>query len=106
MGDVPGVKAEDMEIEVKEDQFISIKGKRNVKSDGIESESIFEKNFNFGKKVDVEHIEANLSDGVLTITAPKIKREENVRKVFIRETKKEEEEVNLISENQEENNLL
>merc|ERR1712115_533067 len=100
-----GVKAEEMEIEVKEDQFISIKGKRNVKSDGIESESIFEKNFNFGKKVDVEHIEANLSDGVLTITAPKIKREENVRKVFIRETKKEEE-VNLISENQEENNFL
>jgi HSP20 family molecular chaperone IbpA len=48
-----------------------IKG-RTVTDDGKKIETKFEKRFTIGDNVDTSKLTANLSDGVLTVTAPKL----------------------------------
>jgi HSP20 family protein len=75
--DVPGVKAEDVNIEMQDGgRVLSITGGRKVhktEEDGTKttSESRFEKRFVLDQSVDTAKITANLQDGVLTVTAPK-----------------------------------
>ena len=75
--DMPGVKKEDLEIGIKENILsISAKRKKMMKSENGESKeeviSSYEQSFNISTKgIDVENIEANLNNGVLTITLPK-----------------------------------
>lgn len=71
MIDIPGVKAEDMDVELKEGgRLLYISGKRVINKKNFESESMFEKTFGLGKRFDVDKITADLSHGVLTITVP------------------------------------
>ncbi len=82
--DVPGVKGKDITAEVEQDgRVLHIKGGRKIKKTGSDgstevSESRFEKKFALDQSVDPSKITANLSDGVLTIVAPKRKEEEKV----------------------------
>eukprot|EP00980_Cylindrotheca_fusiformis_P000223 scaffold52_cov183-Cylindrotheca_fusiformis.AAC.2 len=70
--DVPGVKAEDMKMElVDNNQALHLSGGRKFKNGDTVEETKFERRFTIGSDVDVEKINADLSDGVLTITAPK-----------------------------------
>lgn len=72
--DVPGVKQEDMQMQLTDkNETLLLSGIRKFPTTDTEEvdEAKFEKRFNIGNDVDVEKITADLSDGVLTITAPK-----------------------------------
>lgn len=90
--DVPGIKAGDMKVNVEnEGRVLHIAGGRKVVRDGSTSETKFDKRFTIGKNVDIDKMTANLSDGVLVLTAPKKKEEEKpVRSIAIMEGPSEE----------------
>jgi HSP20 family protein len=70
--DVPGVKKDDITVNVEDEgRILRITGGRKVVREGKTSETKFEKRFTIGDNVDLEKMSANLSDGVLTLTAPK-----------------------------------
>jgi HSP20 family protein len=64
--DVPGVKQEDLDIQVEKD-VLTIRGERK----GTRQAGSFSRAFTLPKHVDVEKIAASLKDGVLTLTLPK-----------------------------------
>jgi HSP20 family protein len=75
--DVPGVKASDMTVNLEQEgRVLHITGGRKVVREGTTSETKFEKRFTIGRNVDTEKMAANLSDGVLVLTAPKKEKEE------------------------------
>jgi HSP20 family protein len=90
--DLPGVKIEDVTIEVENDNLLQIRGERKmvVKKKGEEetkSEIQFEKSFSLDTSLDSSNIVANLTDGVLTITIPKVfekEEEKAVRKIEVK----------------------
>jgi len=85
--DVPGVKASDMTIKLEnEGRVLHISGGRKVTKGDTVSETKFEKRFTIGDNIDTEHISANLADGVLLLTAPKVeKKEKPVQTIAITE---------------------
>ncbi len=88
--DMPGVKKEDLEIGIKENILsISAKRKKIIKSEnGDEKEEVissYDQSFNISTKgIDVENIEANLTDGVLTVSLPKKEELKYERKIEIK----------------------
>lgn len=71
--DVPGVKAADMKIKLEQDgRVLRLTGERMIKDGNWTSEIRFEKAFLLDKKIQADKITANLSDGVIVITAPKV----------------------------------
>ncbi|KAL7581285.1 hypothetical protein ACA910_006052 [Epithemia clementina (nom. ined.)] len=63
--DMPGVKLQDLKVQVTgEELFISAERKKGS------STSVFKRFFTVDEKIDTEKLEAFLSDGVLTLTAP------------------------------------
>ena len=72
--DVPGVKAKDLQVVVEDGEFLRIHGRRKVKEeeDGIYTFMRLEKSLRIGRDVDFDQMAANLSNGVLTISAPKL----------------------------------
>ncbi len=78
--EVPGVKQEDLEVLLLPDGGIRVKGKRSFIAD-IEQEKIFrlerhsgtfDRQFQFPCKVDTDHVQAVLTDGILTLQVPKV----------------------------------
>ena len=99
--DMPGVKKEDLEIGIKEN-VLSIyaerkrvnrnkvvdaqnaENKENTEKDNEVVVSRYEQSFNISTKgIDVENIEANLSNGVLKITLPKKEEVKYEKKINI-----------------------
>jgi HSP20 family protein len=82
--DVPGVKKEDIDIQI-DDGFLIVKGRRVAGTETSRFSSRFSQAFSLDRSVDVEQFSAQLNSGVLTITAPKdIKKlEESVRRIPI-----------------------
>lgn len=79
--DVPGVKASDISAQLEHHNggktpVLHVSGGRKVSKDGVSTETKFEKRFTIGQNVDVSKLSANLADGVLTLSAPKVKIEE------------------------------
>merc|ERR1712170_209500 len=76
--DVPGVKHEDMQMQlVDKNETLVLSGVRKFHSttgeeEHVNEEAKFEKRFAIGSDVDAKKITADLSDGVLKITAPKM----------------------------------
>lgn len=68
--DLPGVKQEDLDIQVDKD-VLTIKGERKLEKKGERVAGAFSRSFTLPKTVDVEKIAATLKDGVLTVTLPK-----------------------------------
>lgn len=86
--DVPGVKAQDMKVELEhEGRVLHISGGRKVEQDnGTTRETKFEKRFTIGENVDKDKMTANLENGVLVLTAPKIEKQQiPVRQIAITE---------------------
>lgn len=78
--DVPGVKPSDMSIELQDDgQVLHLSGGRKIKKGDQETETKFSQRFTIGKNVDTTKLSADLSDGVLTVTAPKKEKPEPVK---------------------------
>jgi HSP20 family protein len=88
--DVPGVKATDMTAQLENDgHVLHLSGGRKVVKDGQTTETKFEKRFTIGDNIDTSKLTADLSDGVLTVSAPKVKKEEpEPMKIAITEGKK------------------
>lgn len=68
--DLPGVKQEELEIQVEKD-VLSIRGERKLERKGERPAGAFSRSFSLPKTVDVDKIAATLKDGVLTLTLPK-----------------------------------
>ncbi len=89
--DLPGVKKEDISVEVK-DNILVVSGERKFKKEEEDKgykrvESFFgrfERRFTLPADADPEKIEAKVEDGVLTIVIPKIEQKENTKKIEIK----------------------
>ena len=73
--DVPGIKREDLNVEVVDEELVVI-GKRTHARNGS-----FEKRYQIDSSILVDGITANLVDGVLTVELPKVAKK--VRKIEI-----------------------
>jgi HSP20 family molecular chaperone IbpA len=74
-----GVKASDVAVELENDgTVLYLSGERRQEDENgtLVSETRFEKRFSIGSNVDRDNITANLSEGVLVLTAPKIETEQ------------------------------
>ncbi|QOR61581.1 Hsp20/alpha crystallin family protein [Sulfurovum sp. ST-21] len=90
--DLPGIKKEDIEI-TTEDNVLTISGERKYKDEVKEDDYYkvesrygkFSRSFTLPEKIDVENIHAESKDGVLEVTIPKLKEEDNKpRKIEIK----------------------
>ena len=90
--DLPGVKKEDIKVDVK-DNIITISGERSNKEEVKEEDyhsvetsfGKFERSFTLPKGVDTENITASNKDGVLEVIIPKLKSEtEKVKKIEVK----------------------
>ena len=89
--DLPGVKKEDINVEVK-DNVLTISGERKFKKEEkdkgyIRTESFFgkfERRFTLPSDADAEKIDAKVEDGVLHITIPKIEEKEGTKKIEVK----------------------
>ena len=85
--DLPGVKKEDINIDV-ENNTLTISGKRETKSEVKEEDYYriessygkFERSFTLPEKVDTENIRAACEDGVLEVIIPKLEIEKSSAK--------------------------
>lgn len=85
--DLPGVKKEDIVVDV-EDNLLKISGERHHKEETKEEDYYkletsfgkFQRNFTLPDNVDVENIDASSKDGVLEIVLPKLKTPEKETK--------------------------
>jgi HSP20 family protein len=68
--DVPGVKASDIDVQIKND-VLSIRGHREMQDEGSIYKSTFSKNFYLDPSVVVKSITANIHNGVLVVNGPK-----------------------------------
>jgi len=83
--DMPGVKLNDIKIELEQDSVLRISGGRKVnktEEDGtmIASETKFEKRFVLDHNIDISQVTSILRGGVLTITAPKDVERKGIQK--------------------------
>lgn len=91
--DVPGMKASDINVELEhEGSVLHISGERKITSENSVKEIRFDKRFTIGNNVESEKMSADLTDGVLTLTAPKkAETKPATRSITITEGNKEEE---------------
>ena len=85
--DLPGVKKDDINVDVK-DNIVTISGERKSKKEVKEEDYYkvessygkFERSFTLPENVDVENIHAESQDGVLEVVIPKLIKVENKSK--------------------------
>eukprot|EP01155_Anaeramoeba_flamelloides_P026216 Anaeramoba_flamelloidesa817024_1096.p2 GENE.a817024_1096~~a817024_1096.p2 ORF type:complete len:140 (-),score=27.38 a817024_1096:905-1324(-) len=89
--DLPGIKKEDINIDIHENT-LTISGERNYKEE-IKEEDYYKVETSFGKfqraftlpkNVDIENISASSSEGVLEIVIPKLEKDVNKKKIEIK----------------------
>jgi len=89
--DLPGIKKEDIKIDIK-DGNITISGERNFKEE-VKEEDYYRVETRFGKfsrsfalpeHVDTENITASCTDGVLEIVLPKLPEVDSVKSIEIK----------------------
>jgi len=82
--DLPGVKKEDISVDVK-DNVITISGERKSREESEEKDYYrvessygkFERSFTLPENVDTENIHAESQDGVLEVVIPKMEKPED-----------------------------
>ena len=89
--DLPGVKKEDIKIDVKDNMLI-VSGERDLKEE-VKEEDYYRVETSFGKfsrsftlpdNIDKENIDASAENGVLEVVVPKLKSKENTRKISVK----------------------
>jgi len=68
--EVPGVEAGDLTVEVENDNMLHIRGIRTIRESGSISKSEFDQSFHL-EDIDIDRMTVSLSNGLLTVTAPK-----------------------------------
>lgn len=83
--DVPGVHLHDMSLDLENyGHILHVQGRRQIHYDGETCQSKFEKRFRIGHNIDHDSITAHLAEGVLIVTAPKLKKlEKEPKKIVI-----------------------
>ncbi len=89
--DLPGVKKEDISIDIEEGK-LTISGERNIKEEVKEEDYYkvetsfgkFQRVFTIPKNVDVENITASTENGVLEVVIPKLEKDKNKKKIEIK----------------------
>jgi HSP20 family protein len=88
--DIPGVKKDDIKVDVEKD-ILTISGERKTK-DEVKEEDYYKVETSFGKfsrsftlpdNADVENIEARSTDGVLEVIVPKLDESRNKKSISI-----------------------
>ncbi|MBN2783124.1 MAG: Hsp20/alpha crystallin family protein [Campylobacterales bacterium] len=89
--DLPGVKKEDINIDLK-DNILTISGERNFKEE-VKEEDYYKVETSFGKfsrsftlpeDADVENINASSDAGVLEVVIPKLAKPKNITRIEIK----------------------
>lgn len=89
--DLPGVKKEDIKVDIK-DNYLIVSGERNFKEE-VKEEDYYKVETQFGKfnrkftipdHVDIENIEANSDNGVLELTLPKLPDVDKVKSIAVK----------------------
>jgi len=89
--DLPGVKKEDIKIDVKDNMLI-ISGERSFKNE-VKKEDYyrvetsfgkFSRSFNLPDSIDTENIDASAENGVLEVVVPKLALKDNVRNISVK----------------------
>merc|ERR1711862_477648 len=79
--EVPGFKAEDLEIEIENDRLLRIKGSRQHKVNISSIEKSFDQMFQLDPNTDTENLKVSLADGILYVQAPR--KETKTKKLVI-----------------------
>lgn len=89
--DLPGIKKEDINIDIKENT-LTISGERNIKKE-VQEKDYYKVESSFGKfqriftlpdDIDFENITALSENGVLEIVIPKIEKNTNIKKIEVK----------------------
>ncbi|MFZ0792081.1 MAG: Hsp20/alpha crystallin family protein [Chromatiaceae bacterium] len=87
--DMPGVTRDGLQLQVDKDQLLVEGDARLEMQDGMEAlyadvrSTHYRRGFALSGELDIEHIDANLKDGVLTLRIPK-RAEVRARKIEVR----------------------
>ena len=89
--DLPGVKKEDIKIDLKDNMLI-ISGERSFKDEVKEEDYYrvetsfgkFSRSFNLPDNIDSENIDASAENGVLEVVVPKLALKDNVRNISVK----------------------
>jgi HSP20 family protein len=82
--DMPGVGAENIDVEVNERKgMVEVSTNYEESSENVKRRRSYSRAVGIGESIDAENIEASYEDGVLTVTLPKTKKEEVTRKIEV-----------------------
>lgn len=89
--DLPGVKKEDIKVDVKNGQLL-VSGERHFKEEVKEEDYYkvetrfgkFSRTFNLPDNIDIENIDAKSDNGVLEVVIPKIEEKKNIKSITIK----------------------